>query len=176
MTRGALSGRTALVTGAGHGIGAAVSCALCRAGASVVLAARDGQALEVLAAHISAAGGQAVAVPTDLTDPRSVRRLVEQILGAFGRLDAAVNHGEVGEVALAMKYEIPSMRPGGRIVNLASSADAQAAMTELTRAAARDSGCCGVRIDAVAAGPQDSEEDVADTVVWRITRQVPIGR
>ncbi|WP_220447462.1 SDR family NAD(P)-dependent oxidoreductase, partial [Nonomuraea deserti] len=89
-----MSGRTAIVASAGHGIGhgaAAASCALSRAGASVVLAARDGQALAALAADLGAAGGQAVAVPTDLASPVSVRRLVEQTLGAFGRLDAACN-------------------------------------------------------------------------------------
>ncbi|MGP3956185.1 SDR family NAD(P)-dependent oxidoreductase [Nonomuraea sp. 3N208] len=168
-----MSGRTAIVTGAGSGIGAAVSSALSRAGASVVLAARDGQALRELAADLGSAGGHAVAVPADLANPVSVRRLVEQTLGAFGRLDAAFNHGEVGEVALAMKYEIPSMRYGGCIVNLAATAGAYAAVAELTRRVALDVACSGVRIDAVAAG---SEEDVATAVLWRIARQVPIGR
>jgi NAD(P)-dependent dehydrogenase (short-subunit alcohol dehydrogenase family) len=114
--RRTLSGRTAIVTGASHGIGAAASCALGRAGASVVLAAADGPALEAVARAISAAGGHAVAVATDLTNPVSVRRLVEQTLGAFGRLDAAV---DTDGVALAMKYLLPSMRRGGRIVDLA---------------------------------------------------------
>jgi NAD(P)-dependent dehydrogenase (short-subunit alcohol dehydrogenase family) len=103
MTRGALSGRAAIVTGAGRDVGAAASCALSRAGASVVLAARDGQALEELAADISSAGGHAVAVPTDLTNPMSMQRLVEQTLGAFGRLDAAFNNAHVREMSLAMK-------------------------------------------------------------------------
>ncbi|MGI5287284.1 SDR family NAD(P)-dependent oxidoreductase [Nonomuraea polychroma] len=168
-----MSGRTALVTGAGRGIGAAVSSALCRAGASVVLAARDGQPLEALAAHISAAGGQAVAVPTDLTDPRSVRRLAEQILGAFGRLDAAVNHGAVDVVALAMTYEIPSMRHGGCIVNLAPTAGAHAAMAEVTCKVALDVADSGIRISAVAAA---GEEDIANAVVRNIARRLPLGR
>jgi NAD(P)-dependent dehydrogenase (short-subunit alcohol dehydrogenase family) len=150
--RGPLSGRTAIITGAGRGIGAVVSCALSRAGASVVLAARDDQALEALAADISSAGGHAVAVPTDITNPASVRRLVEQTLGAFGRLDAAFNNATTDAqpptplaelstdgfdtdvcvnlrgVFLAMKYEIPSMLRGGGgcIVNMASSAGVEA--------------------------------------------------
>jgi NAD(P)-dependent dehydrogenase (short-subunit alcohol dehydrogenase family) len=159
MTYAALSDRTAIVTGAGHGVGAAASCALSRAGASVVLAARDGRALEALAADISAAGGHAVAVPTDIANPVSVRRLVEQTLGAFGRLDAAVN---IDGISLAMRYEIPSMRRGGRIVNLTPTA----AVTELTRTAALDFADSGVRINAVAAGPEASADDVADAVVW----------
>ncbi|TMR16717.1 SDR family NAD(P)-dependent oxidoreductase [Nonomuraea turkmeniaca] len=170
MMRGALSGRTAIVIGADSGIGSAVSWALSRVGASVVLGAGDGAAL---AADIGAAGGQAVAVPTDLTNPVSVRRLVDQTLGAYGRLDAAIN---VCAVALAMKYEIPAMRRagGGRILNLAPIDDLQAVI-ELTRAAALFCAGSGVRIDAVAIGPQDGE-DVARTVVWHVARRLPIGR
>jgi NAD(P)-dependent dehydrogenase (short-subunit alcohol dehydrogenase family) len=127
----------------------------------VVLAARDGRTIEALAADIRSVGGHAVAVPTDLTSPVSVRRLVEQTLGAFGRLDAAVNNAQV---SLAMKHEIPVLRRagGGRIVNLAPTAD----VIELTRTAALDFAGAGVRINAVAAGPLDSAEDVAAAVVW----------
>ncbi|TDD21165.1 SDR family NAD(P)-dependent oxidoreductase [Nonomuraea diastatica] len=185
MTRGALSGRTAIVASAGRGIGrgaAATSCALSRAGASVVLAARDGQALAALAADLGAAGGQAVAVPTDLASPVSVRRLVEQTLGAFGRLDAACNDiagcdaaascaaarcgagscGAAGRdcavqvrgLSLVLKYEIQAMRrSGGCIVNLVPSSGPQAALIELTREAALDLAGSGVRINAVATGP-----------------------
>jgi NAD(P)-dependent dehydrogenase (short-subunit alcohol dehydrogenase family) len=168
MMRGALSGRTAIVTCAGHGIGAAVSCALSRAGASVVLAARDGQALEALAADFRSAGGHAIAVPTDITNPVSVRRLVEQTLGAFGRLDAAFNNAHVHEVSVAMTYQIPAMRRvgGGRIVNLAPTADTQADVIELTRTVALDFADSVVRINAVAMGRHDNAEDVANAVVW----------
>ncbi|MEV0381450.1 SDR family oxidoreductase [Nonomuraea sp. NPDC050643] len=162
MAGEALSGRTVIVAGAGRAIGAAVSWALSRAGARVVLAARDGRAIEELAARIGAAGGHAVAVPTDLADPVSVRRLVEQTLGAFGRLDAAFNHAYTRAVSLAMTYELPSMRPGGRIVNLAPTAS----VIELTRAAARDRAGSGVRINAVTTGPGGGPEDVAGAVVW----------
>jgi NAD(P)-dependent dehydrogenase (short-subunit alcohol dehydrogenase family) len=168
MIPAALSGRTAIVTDAGHGIGAAVSRALSRAGASVVLAARHGHALQALAADISSAGGHPVAVPTDITNPVSVRRLVEQTLGAFGRLDAAFNNAHAHEVSLAMKHQIPAMRRagGGRIVNLAPTTDTQAAVIELTRTAAQDYADSGVRINALAAGPHDNAEDVANAVVW----------
>ncbi len=131
-----LAGRVAIVVGASRGIGAATSRALSRAGAAVVVAARSEQALSALAEQITAGDGRALAVPTDVTDPASVRRLVEQTLGAYGRLDAAVNNAAAGgrrptplaEVAiedydtelsvslrgvfLAMKYEIPAMLEG----------------------------------------------------------------
>ena len=102
---GLLSGRTAMITGASGATGAAAAHALSKAGASVVLAAGDDRAAEALAAEINAAGGQAVTVPTDLTSPVSVRRLVEQTLGAFGRLDVAVVVGgltPVDEIADAI--------------------------------------------------------------------------
>jgi short-subunit dehydrogenase len=158
-----LPGRIAIVTGADCGIGAATSRALSRAGASVVLASHDTQAIERLAAGIASAGGHAVAVPTDVTSPMSVRRLVEQTLGAFGRLDAAFNNSHPDAMSLAMKYEIPPMSRArnGRIVNLAPTP----AVVQLTRAAASDFADSGVRIHAVTSGSHDSAEDIANAVV-----------
>ncbi|HEY3036167.1 MAG TPA: SDR family NAD(P)-dependent oxidoreductase [Streptosporangiaceae bacterium] len=149
-TSSQLAGRVAIVTGASRGIGAATSRALSRAGAAVVVAARDEQALAALAEQITAGGGRALVVPTDVTDPAAVRRLVEQTLGAYGRLDAAVNNAAGGHrptplaevpiddydselsvslrgVFLAMKYEIPAMLEGGggSIVNMASTSGLQ---------------------------------------------------
>jgi NAD(P)-dependent dehydrogenase (short-subunit alcohol dehydrogenase family) len=147
MTDNSLAGRVAIVTGASRGIGAATARALSRAGATVVLAARTTQALDTLAADITAAGGGALAVATDVTDPDSVRHLVERTVEAYGHLDAAVNNAAGGghpptplaEVAvedydsaltvslrgvfLAMKYQIPAMLDsgGGAIVNMAST-------------------------------------------------------
>jgi NAD(P)-dependent dehydrogenase (short-subunit alcohol dehydrogenase family) len=144
----ALDGQVAIVTGASRGIGAATARAFGDAGARVVLAARSEDALNALATQIADRGGHALAVPTDVTDPGSVCRLVEQTLGAFGRLDIAFNNAGGGghpptplaDVAvedydsalagglrgtfLSMKYEIPAMLRGGggSIVNMSSSA------------------------------------------------------
>jgi NAD(P)-dependent dehydrogenase (short-subunit alcohol dehydrogenase family) len=90
--RGILAGAVVIVTGASRGIGATTARALSDAGASVVLAARDERALAAVAEEISDSGGRALAVPTDVGDPASVCRLVEQTLGAYGRLDAAFNN------------------------------------------------------------------------------------
>jgi NAD(P)-dependent dehydrogenase (short-subunit alcohol dehydrogenase family) len=70
-----LSGRVAVVTGASRGIGAATAAAVAAAGAHVVLAARDGSALEAVAGRISDAGGRATAVPADVSDEDAVARL-----------------------------------------------------------------------------------------------------
>ncbi|RJL31924.1 SDR family NAD(P)-dependent oxidoreductase [Bailinhaonella thermotolerans] len=173
MTRAALLGRIAIVTGAGPGLGAAVSRALGAAGASLVLAARDGRALAALAAAINAAGGHAVTVPMDATGPASLRRLVEQTLGAFGRLDAAVNHAPARETSLAMTYQIPALRPGGRVVNL--STGPHAPVIALTRAAARDPAASAVLVNTVAAGPYGGAEAVADAVVRLCSGDVPLA-
>ncbi len=70
-----LAGRVAMVTGASRGIGAATAEALAGAGAHVVLAARDGDALAGVARGIQAAGGQATPVPTDVSKVEDVERL-----------------------------------------------------------------------------------------------------
>lgn len=70
-----LDGRVAVVTGASRGIGAATAEALAAAGARVVLAARDQEALASVAERIQATGGQAQAVPTDVSDSHAVARL-----------------------------------------------------------------------------------------------------
>lgn len=84
-----LAGRLAVVTGASRGIGAATATAVAAAGAHVVLAARDGQALHGVAGRIKDAGGQATPVPTDVSDESAVERLFGEVAG-MGRLSALV--------------------------------------------------------------------------------------
>jgi len=84
-----LAGRLAVVTGASRGIGAATAAAMAAAGAHVVLTARDHQALNSLARKINEAGGQAMPVPTDVSDETAVRRLFAAVMAA-GQLGALV--------------------------------------------------------------------------------------
>jgi NADP-dependent 3-hydroxy acid dehydrogenase YdfG len=86
-----LAGRVVAVTGASSGIGKATALACAQSGAVVALAARRSDRIEALAAEIVAAGGQAVAVETDVTDESQARRFVDRTVDAFGRLDALVN-------------------------------------------------------------------------------------
>ncbi|MEU9793125.1 glucose 1-dehydrogenase [Streptomyces sparsogenes] len=139
-------GKTALVTGAGSGLGRAIALAFAAEGASVVAAGRTAATLEETVKLIEAAGGTAAAVVADVTDSGEVRALVQEAVTRFGGLDVAVNNagilrgaGPVAEVSeedweavqrtnvtgvwLAMKHEIAHMKDhgGGAIVNISSN-------------------------------------------------------
>jgi NAD(P)-dependent dehydrogenase (short-subunit alcohol dehydrogenase family) len=90
------TGRIALVTGAGSGIGRAVSLALQGAGFSVVLAGRRPAELEATAAAGSPAGPAMLPVPTDVSRPESVAALFDRTREAFGRLDLLFNNAGIG--------------------------------------------------------------------------------
>jgi NAD(P)-dependent dehydrogenase (short-subunit alcohol dehydrogenase family) len=145
--RGLLEGKVAIITGASRGIGAAAAQVFAKAGATVVLAARSEESLMELADRITSGGGRATAVPTDVTDPDSVERLVTQTVEAHGRLDAAFNNAGEGALQgplievdpadfdrvlaanlrgtfLSLRQEIAAMveSGGGSIVNMASTA------------------------------------------------------
>jgi NADP-dependent 3-hydroxy acid dehydrogenase YdfG len=90
MNQGMLGGQTAIVTGAGRGIGRAVGLALAGAGAAVALAARTRRELADVAAEVRERGGRALAVPTDVTSAEAVDVLVEQTVAELGRVDLLV--------------------------------------------------------------------------------------
>src|SRR5258708_38894548 len=95
---GVLTNRTVIVTGASRGIGAATARALARAGASVVLAARDEAAIKSIAAEIVAAGGRATAVATDVTHEVQVRRAIRTAGGQFRGLGGAFHNSGDGHM------------------------------------------------------------------------------
>jgi NADP-dependent 3-hydroxy acid dehydrogenase YdfG len=85
--------KVAVVTGAGSGIGKAVALAFGREGYGVVLAGRRAEALQAVAGEI---GGNALAVPTDVTDPQSVAALFAAAKARFGRVDVLFNNAGTG--------------------------------------------------------------------------------
>ncbi|WP_093800943.1 SDR family NAD(P)-dependent oxidoreductase [Streptomyces sp. Wb2n-11] len=141
------SGKTALVTGAGSGIGRSLALAFAREGANVVAAGRGAASLDKTVALVRQAGGSAVAVTADVSRSEDVRALVRESVERFGSLDVAVNNagvfrggGPVAElseddwrtlldvnvtgVLLSMQAEIDVMRTqegGGAIVNISSN-------------------------------------------------------
>jgi NAD(P)-dependent dehydrogenase (short-subunit alcohol dehydrogenase family) len=90
---GKLSGRVALVTGSGRGIGRAIALAFAREGARVGLTSRSNSELEAVASNISASGGETFIATADLLDGAAVKRMVADTIGHFGRLDILVNNG-----------------------------------------------------------------------------------
>jgi len=92
LDRFRVTGRVAVVTGAGRGIGAATAVALAQAGADVVISARTEDQLAKVAREVEAAGRRAVVVPADLSDLDAVAGLATAAVDAFGRLDIVVNN------------------------------------------------------------------------------------
>ncbi len=87
-----LKDQVAIVTGGSKGIGRAIALAFAESGASVAIAARGEEDLAQTAKEIEAAGGQAIPVVTDVTDPAQVEALVNKTVDAFGTVDILVNN------------------------------------------------------------------------------------
>ena len=91
LERFSLNNRTALVTGGGRGIGAALAHALAEAGADVAVADLNLTAAEQTAEQLEAIGVRSMAVEVDVTKSDQVIRMVDAVLSTWGRLDVAVN-------------------------------------------------------------------------------------
>ncbi|MFF1560209.1 SDR family oxidoreductase [Streptomyces sp. NPDC058279] len=91
MTYATLDGRTALITGAASGIGAATALLLARHGVRVALLARRADRLEEVAGKIRAEGGRALTAAADITEQRAVDAAVERVHSGFGPVDLVVN-------------------------------------------------------------------------------------
>ena len=144
---GLLNGKVSVITGASKGIGREMSQLFAREGAKVVCAARSAALVEETVSLIKGAGGQALAVVCDASKEDDVRRLMEQGVKTFGRIDALVNNaGDSGPTKpvqeysteewlytinscltssyLCARFAVPAMikAGGGAIVNISSAA------------------------------------------------------
>ena len=98
----ASTGKVAIVTGAGSGIGKASALALLREGYAVVLAGRRKEMLEAVA-HEAKPGARTLVVPTDVADPASIRALFAKTQQTFGRLDLLFNNAGIGAPAVPLE-------------------------------------------------------------------------
>lgn len=147
-----LEGRVALVTGASRGIGAATAIALAEAGCAVACTARSTDespqrtpgTLDAVVRRISDAGGRAVAVPADLSDPHQIEPIVATTVAALGGLDILINNAAITftgdldlsdrrhDLVMAVNLEAPRRairaarshlaERGGAVINLSSLA------------------------------------------------------
>lgn len=101
-----LKGKIAIVTGAGRGIGKAISSMLAQSGCRVVLAARTSSQLEETRRDIRDRGGEALSVPTDLTRDEEIGRLVEKSQESWGPADILINNAGWGKRAPVVRARI----------------------------------------------------------------------
>jgi 3-oxoacyl-[acyl-carrier protein] reductase len=163
-----LQGKVAIVTGAAKGIGAAIAEAFVREGAKVAVLDLDEPALDGVARSLAASGGEALALPTDVTSSAAIARAVEAVLARWGRIDALVNNAggfavirKTEDIAedewqaimasnltsafLCCKAVLPVMKRQrhGRIVNMASVVARGAAVLVTSHYAAAKAGVVG---------------------------------
>jgi 3-oxoacyl-[acyl-carrier protein] reductase len=111
-----LQGKTALVTGASRGIGAAIAKRLAADGANVAITyARGADAASAVVKEIERAGGTAIAIQADATKPEAVQAAVEKVVSAFGKLDILVNNAGT---AIPKKFEETTLEEFDQVINL----------------------------------------------------------
>jgi NAD(P)-dependent dehydrogenase (short-subunit alcohol dehydrogenase family) len=110
MSSQTLEGKVALVTGASRGLGKAVALSLARAGARLVLAARDRQSLEKTAGAIREEGGQATVFQTDVTEEAQIEELGKAVSQEFGRLQILVNNAGMNIRKPATEFTLQEWR------------------------------------------------------------------
>jgi NAD(P)-dependent dehydrogenase (short-subunit alcohol dehydrogenase family) len=142
-----LTGKVAIITGGGRGIGEALALIYAKAGASVVVASRSNEELEQVVAKIEQGGGKALAIPTDAGNYADLKNLADKTVAHFGGIDILVNNAGMGHALQPLldieddliedilqvnllgyiklaKYCVPHMRQrkGGKIINISSIA------------------------------------------------------
>lgn len=103
LDRFSLKGKTAIVTGASQGIGESIALGMAEAGANVVLAARNTEKLDSVAAQIEAFGGKCIKVKTDVQKQADIEAMVGAAVAAFGKVDCLVNNAGINLVKPALK-------------------------------------------------------------------------
>lgn len=163
-----LDGRTAIITGAGQGIGKAVSILLAKKGALVVIADIHFENAQKVAEEIRNTGGRAIPLKTDVSNVNEIKQMVEETVKEYGRVDILVNNAgilhktpieEITEeewdrimavnlksVFFATQQVIPYMKANraGRIINLSSLAGRMGGYANVVAYAASKAGIIGL--------------------------------
>ena len=199
MDQQSLDGRTAIVTGASRGIGAAIARALDRAGARVTLVARDREALGAVAADLH---NGPVVLPVDLADPDAPARLVAEARDRVGAIDVLVNNAALAARAptdeldaelidrlyavnvraplLLIAALVPSMveRGRGAIINISSGSAVVGTPRRAAYAATKGAIDAATRSLAIELGPHGIRVNsvapgVVDTEMWARNKAIP---
>ncbi len=112
-----LEGKSAIVTGAGRGIGKTIALTLAEAGADVAAVARSAQEIEDTAHQVQLLGRKGLAVPTDVTKAEDLARMAERTINEFGQIDILVNNAGI----VLIKPVLPD--PGQRVVGADKATD-----------------------------------------------------
>ena len=196
MTNNELTGKVAIVTGAGRNIGRAIALALAEDGASIVVNARSNRAeAEAVAREIETKGGKALVHIGDVADAAAVQAMADAAINQFGRIDILVNNAALrreksfAETFHCVKACLPALRKSGAgtIVNIgglsahtgaknrAHVVTAKAGIIGFTRALAHDLADHGITVNCVVPGligtprPKDKPEPAHHLVHQTIT-------
>lgn len=199
MTSASLQGRTAVVTGASRGIGAATARALDRAGARVALVARDAEALAKVASKFD---HDPLIVPADLGDAAAPTAIASQVLDQFGSVDVLVNNAAAAarlatveldasliDELLAVNVRSPLLLIGafipalvasghGTIINLSSVSGLVGTPNRAAYAASKGAIDAATRSLAIELGPSGIRVNslapgVVDTALWAKNKAIP---
>jgi 3-oxoacyl-[acyl-carrier protein] reductase len=206
MTDRALTGKSAIVTGAGTGIGRAVAIALAGAGAGVMLNGRRPEPLHAVRAEIETAGGIAQVHQGDVSSQAQAQALVDAAKAQFGRVDVLVNNAGKSYDALILRMKWDALddalavnlksvfylssaagkvmlaQKSGAIVNISSGQSAyvaaKAGVLGLTKSLAQEFGSRGIRVNAIAPGFIQTEMTsvLPEATQASYMARIPLGR
>lgn len=171
----ALSGRAALVTGAGRGIGRAIALGLARAGADVAVCDLDRESISAVADAIAGLGRSALAEVADVADPAAVERLFGRIDEGFGRIDVLVNN--VGNNARHRPEALP-LPEFERVLRTGVTASLHCAQEAARRMIARGGGGSIINVSSIAGASALGRGNLAHSAskgaVHMLTRELAV--